>query len=102
MLITPNYKGYHYLMAAYELTKENSELLNCITTRLYPLIAQRFHTSSQAVERGIRTIIMLCYNQGLLSEYKSVPTAAQFIGIIWSVGPSKFLLTEEVAERMFS
>ncbi len=102
MLITPNYKGYHYLMKAYELTKEDSELLNCITTRLYPMIAKKFHTSAQAVERGIRTVIMLCYNQGLLSEYKSIPTAAQFIGIIWSVGPSKFLLTEEFVEKNFA
>lgn len=102
MLVTPNYKGYHYLMTAYELTKNNSELLNCTTTRLYPMIAKRHNTTAQAVERGIRTVIMLCYNQGLLGEYRSIPTAAQFIGIIWSVGPSRFLLTDEMVEQKFA
>ena len=95
MLITSNYKGYHYLLLAYELTRKNSELLNAITTRLYPQIAKHFNTSTQAVERGVRTIIALCESEGLFSDCKYVPTAAQFIGMMWALGPSKFLLVGE-------
>lgn len=95
MRITPNYKGYHYVMTAYELTRENQNLLNSLTTKLYPMIAQRYGTSAQSVERGIRTVISICVNEGLLGEMKFTPTAAQFIGMVWSVGPSKFLYMEE-------
>ncbi|MBQ9832434.1 MAG: sporulation initiation factor Spo0A C-terminal domain-containing protein [Clostridia bacterium] len=95
MLITSNYKGYHYIMTAYELTRKKPELLNCITTKLYPMIAKKHNTSTQSVERAIRTVIALCFEDGMMPFFRGVPTVAQFIGVIWSVGPSRFLLTQE-------
>ncbi|MBQ2661753.1 MAG: sporulation initiation factor Spo0A C-terminal domain-containing protein [Clostridia bacterium] len=95
MLITSNYKGYHYLLLAYELTRKNHELLNAITTRLYPEIAKHFNTTTQAVERSIRTIITLCQSEGLFMGCKYPPTSAQFIGMLWALGPSRFLLVSD-------
>ena len=50
-------KGYHYLRDAILISGRDMEAVSSITKLLYPVIAKRFKTSSQKVERAIRNAI---------------------------------------------
>lgn len=49
-----NLQGYKYLKEAVGMVVEDATLINNITKRLYPLIAERENVSSSVVERSIR------------------------------------------------
>ena len=56
-----NLAGYNFLLSAVKYSLNSPELLLKITTRLYPIIAENYHTTSKAVERNIRNAIeMVC------------------------------------------
>ena len=61
--IPPNYLGAHYLAYAELLVLEDQNRLTMVTKWLYPEVAARYHTSWQAVERDIRTVISICWAQ---------------------------------------
>ena len=61
--IPPNYLGAHYLAYAELLVLEDQRRLTMVTKWLYPEIAARYHTSWQAVERNIRTVISICWDK---------------------------------------
>ena len=61
--IPPSYLGAHYLAYAELLVLEDQNRLTMVTKWLYPEVASRYHTSWQSVERNIRTVIALCWNQ---------------------------------------
>lgn len=72
---------------------ENPELINCITKKLYPYIAQRFETSASKVERAIRHAIEVAWNRGKIENINSVfqikvydanekPTNGEFIALV--------------------
>lgn len=61
--IPPNYLGAHYLAYAEMLVLEDQNRLTMVTKWLYPEVAARYHTSWQAVERNIRTVISICWQQ---------------------------------------
>ena len=76
--IPPNYLGAHYLAYAEMLVLEDQNRLTMVTKWLYPEVAARYHTSWQAVERNIRTVIGICWQQdsGLrLSQVLGCPVA---------------------------
>ena len=58
------YRGYYYLVYAVELVLHDEEYLLFMTKRLYPDIGKHFHTSASNVERSIRTIVTICWNEG--------------------------------------
>lgn len=64
------YKGYHYITYGLYLAKENEERLQYVTKHLYPLIAVKYNTTVQCVERDIRTVINCCWkdNRDLLQR----------------------------------
>lgn len=64
--IPSHYKGYRYLKEAIRLTVVSPELLSPITGRLYRLIAQRYATSPNGVERSIRHAIETACTRGNL------------------------------------
>jgi two-component system response regulator (stage 0 sporulation protein A) len=45
------------------LVLEDQDRLTMVTKWLYPEIAARYHTSWKAVERSIRTVISICWDQ---------------------------------------
>lgn len=61
--IPPSYLGAHYLAYAGLLVVENQNRLTLVTKWLYPEIASRYQTNWKAVERNIRTVINLCWEQ---------------------------------------
>lgn len=63
MNIPPSYLGARYLAYAGLLVLEDQERLTMVTKWLYPEIAARYHTSWKAVERNIRTVIKVCWEQ---------------------------------------
>lgn len=75
MGITPNYRGYDYIILAIELVFENPARIQYVTKELYPAIAKQHHTDWRAVEHSIRIAI--------LRSWTSDPTRFEKILGIW-------------------
>ncbi len=56
-------RGFYFLQAAIRLTLNDPELLHCITTRLYPLVAEALNTTPSRVERSIRHAIEVTWER---------------------------------------
>ena len=52
--IPAHIKGYQYLRHSIMMVMENLDVINSITKKLYPTVAEDFHTTSSRVERAIR------------------------------------------------
>lgn len=63
MNMPPKYLGSHYLAYAELLVLEDPDRLTMVTKWLYPEVAAHYHTSWKAVERDIRTVIALSWDQ---------------------------------------
>ena len=62
--VTENYTGFHYLVCAVCLCIAEPERLLQVTKRVYPEVADRYHTNWKAVERNIRTAARVIWEQG--------------------------------------
>lgn len=91
--IPAHIKGYQFLREAIKMTIENPEIINSITKKLYPSIAQKFDTSSSKVERAIRHAIEVAWNRGKIENINSLfgvkvysnnekPTNGEFIALV--------------------
>ncbi len=88
--IGATYRGYHYLNYGIKLCLENENYLLFVSRSLYPQIAERFDTSCGSVERSLRTVINVCWEQGnrqLLQEIalhplSNRPTSSEFLDIL--------------------
>lgn len=88
--VPANIRGYLYLRNAIYLSISDLNLVNSITKKLYPEIADNFSTESNRVERAIRHAIKVAWERGnqnkitdyfgySISETIGRPTNAQFI-----------------------
>lgn len=88
-----NVKGFNYNREAIIQCVNNPELINSITKRLYPNIAQKYETVPSRVERAIRHAIETAFLSGNLeyinkifghsiSDKKVKPTNSEFISKI--------------------
>lgn len=86
-------QGYKYLLYAIMLSIRNPEMLNQITTFLYPSVARKFNVSASSVERCIRNSIENAWLRGdidfnnELFQYsvnaeKGKPTNAELISVM--------------------
>ena len=86
-------KGYNFTRCAIMLTVERPELLGGVTTRMYPIIAEKYHSTPSRVERAIRHAIEMAWDRGnvdVLNAYfgftinngKGKPTNSEFIAMI--------------------
>lgn len=91
--IPAHIKGYQFLREAIKMAIDNPEIINSITKKLYPSIADRFSTSSSKVERAIRHAIEVAWNRGKIENINSVfglkvysstekPTNGEFIALV--------------------
>ena len=91
--IPAHIKGYQFLREAIKLAIANPEIINSITKKLYPTIAEKYSTSASKVERAIRHAIEVAWDRGdveVLSEYfgytiqntRGKPTNSEFIAMI--------------------
>ena len=71
----------------------HDHLINSITTRLYPEVADRFETSASKVERAIRHAIEVAWNKGKIENINQIfgvkvysgnekPTNGEFIALV--------------------
>ena len=78
---------------AIKLAMENPDIINSITKKLYPSIAERFDTSASKVERAIRHAIEVAWNRGKIENINTVfglpvydsndkPTNGEFIALV--------------------
>ena len=91
--IPAHIKGYQFLREAIKLAMENPDIINSITKKLYPSIAERFETSASKVERAIRHAIEVAWSRGKIENINSVfgltvytnnekPTNGEFIALV--------------------
>lgn len=64
--------GYKYMRYAMIKTIDNADLLNPITKKLYPMIAENFHTTKECVERAIRHAISVSWQRGNKKQIKDI------------------------------
>jgi two-component system response regulator (stage 0 sporulation protein A) len=91
--IPAHIKGYQFLREAIKLAIANPEIINSITKRLYPTIAEKYSTSASKVERAIRHAIEVAWNRGKIENINNVfglkvyssnekPTNGEFIALV--------------------
>jgi len=91
--IPSNLKGYQYLREAVKMTIDEPDAITHITTRIYPELAKRFHTSPSNVERAMRHAIETAWERGKKENIDSLfglkiydrnekPTNSEFIALI--------------------
>ena len=97
--IPAHIKGYQFLREAIKMTIDSPDIINSITKRLYPSIAEMYDTSASKVERAIRHAIEVAWSRGKIENINSIfgikiyspnekPTNGEFIALI----ADKFLL----------
>lgn len=91
--IPAHIKGYQFLREAIKMAIDNPEIINSITKKLYPSIAQKFETSPSKVERAIRHAIEVAWNRGKIENINTLfgvkvysnnekPTNGEFIALV--------------------
>lgn len=87
--VTENYSGFFPAVYAVQLSISNPERLRLITKLIYPDVAARCGTSWKSVERNIRTLVSVAWENDplMLSQLagfplKRKPTNAQFLSIL--------------------
>lgn len=82
--------GFHFAVYMLEQVQEKPEYVLLITKRLYSKTAQYFHTTTNCVERNLRTLVQACWRQPDHSLLERIaghplsqpPTNAQFIDMV--------------------
>lgn len=91
--IPAHIKGYQFLREAIKMAIESPEIINSITKKLYPSIADKFETSASKVERAIRHAIEVAWNRGKIENINNLfgirvygnnekPTNGEFIALV--------------------
>ena len=91
--IPAHIKGYQFLREAIKMAIDNPEIINSITKKLYPRIAERFETTASKVERAIRHAIEVAWNRGKIENINALfgirvysnnekPTNGEFIALV--------------------
>lgn len=91
--IPAHIKGYQFLREAIKMAIASPEIINNITKRLYPNIAEKYDTSSSKVERAIRHAIEVAWSRGKIENINNIfgikiytandkPTNGEFIALV--------------------
>jgi len=91
--IPAHIKGYQFLREAIKMAVACPDIINSITKRLYPEVAERFDTSASKVERAIRHAIEVAWNKGKIENINQIfgvkvysgnekPTNGEFIALV--------------------
>lgn len=70
--IPPHIKGYQYLRSAVKLAIAEPEIVNSITKRLYPTVAEYYRTTPSKVERAIRHAIEVAWTRGKIENINAI------------------------------
>lgn len=91
--IPAHIKGYQFLRVAVKKVMDTPNLINAITKKLYPAVANEFDTTPSKVERAIRHAIEVAWNRGKIENINEIfgyniytkndkPTNGEFIALI--------------------
>jgi two-component system response regulator (stage 0 sporulation protein A) len=91
--IPAHIKGYQFLREAIKMAIDTPDIINSITKKLYPSIADKFDTSASKVERAIRHAIEVAWNRGKIENINNLfgirvygnnekPTNGEFIALV--------------------
>ncbi|MGN1258731.1 MAG: sporulation transcription factor Spo0A [Christensenellales bacterium] len=91
--IPAHIKGYQFLREAIKMAVRDPQVINSITKKLYPSIAEVYETSASKVERAIRHAIEVAWNKGKIENINDVfglkvydthekPTNGEFIALV--------------------
>lgn len=91
--IPAHIKGYQFLREAIKMAIDSPDIINSITKKLYPSIADKFETSPSKVERAIRHAIEVAWNRGKIENINNIfgikiytandkPTNGEFIALL--------------------
>lgn len=91
--IPAHIKGYQFLREGIKMAVENPGIINSITKKLYPSIAEKYDTTPSKVERAIRHAIEVSWNRGKIENINSLfglkvyasrekPTNGEFIALV--------------------
>ena len=104
--VTANYAGFFQTASAVHLCTEQPDRLRLVTKWVYPDVAKRYNTNWKAVERNIRRVNGIAWeqNRSLLwqlagRELLYKPSNAQFLAILSHVLQSRRTDPPEVHER---
>jgi two-component system response regulator (stage 0 sporulation protein A) len=86
-------KGYLYLRTAIIACAKDPDLINHVTKQLYPLLAEKFETTTSRVERAIRHAIEIAWDRGdadvlngvfgyTVRSTRGKPTNSEFIALL--------------------
>ena len=78
--IPPHIRGYGYLREGVRIAVEDPQVLNHVTSELYPVIGEKFETTPSKVERAIRHAIEVAFNKGRLDAVNAIFGARVFLG----------------------
>jgi two-component system response regulator (stage 0 sporulation protein A) len=70
--IPPHIRGYQFLREAVKFTTRTPSLINNITKKLYPAVADKFETTPSKVERAIRHAIEVAWERGKIENINSI------------------------------
>lgn len=86
-------KGYRYTVYAIEQAVKDADMVECMTKRLYPAVAEKFGTTPSRAERAIRHAIETTWDRGdldviysyfgnTIQKKKGKPTNSEFIAML--------------------
>jgi two-component system response regulator (stage 0 sporulation protein A) len=91
--IPAHIKGYQYLREGIKVTVEDPKIINSVTKKLYPVIAEKYDTTPSKVERAIRHAINVAWGKARIDAINAIfgskiylgtekPTNSEFIALI--------------------
>lgn len=72
MGVPAHLKGYYYLRNAILMAERDHEAVTSVTKLMYPVIARRFQTTDQKVERAIRNAIEVSWERGNVQTFEKL------------------------------
>lgn len=70
--IPPHIKGYQYLRTAVKFAIDRPDIVNSITKKLYPAVAEYYSTTPSKVERAIRHAIEVAWSRGRIENINAI------------------------------
>lgn len=91
--IPPHIMGYRYLRTGIKMAVEEPEIINNVTKKLYPSIAEKYKTTASKVERAIRHAIEVAWGRSRSDAISAIfgvrvyvaderPTNSEFIALV--------------------
>lgn len=95
--IPAHLRGYYYLREAVVLSVSDMELVGSVTKLLYPVIARRYRTTLQRVERAIRNAIEVSWERGNTDVFEALFGFSRLTG---SARPTNSEYIARIADRI--